>query len=260
MSRTARLVVFLVGAGCLGAMMVLAFLDLPSVGSTFHPYRDRAVAAAVAQRTSNVVASVNFDLRGLDTLGEETIFFTSVIGAAVLLRPAAGERKRRSPEGRTLEAVRLAGYLLLPVTLLVGVDVVTHGQVTPGGGFQGGLVLGTGLHLLYVTGSFGALERLRPVAAFELGEVAGAAAFAGLGVAGIAVGGSFLANVVPLGQFGQLFSAGTVPILNDVVGLEVGSGVMLLLASFLQQALVLVPEEDGEDGEGRAGGPAASRR
>jgi multicomponent Na+:H+ antiporter subunit B len=100
-------------------------------------------------------------------------------------------------------------------------------------------VLSSGLHLLYVAGSYRALERVRPEPLFEYGDALGAAAFAGLGVAGIATSGSFLANMLPLGQIGQLFSAGTVPVLNVAVGIEVGCGVMVLLARFLEQAIEL---------------------
>jgi multisubunit Na+/H+ antiporter MnhB subunit len=41
--------------------------------------------------SNNVVASVVFDYRGLDTLGEATILFTAVMGVLLLLRT----RKRR---------------------------------------------------------------------------------------------------------------------------------------------------------------------
>jgi multicomponent Na+:H+ antiporter subunit B len=231
---------FLVGAGCIGAMMLLAFFDMPRFGTSYHPYRDRAISATAAHVTPNAVSSVNFDQRAIDTLGEETIFFASVIGAAALLRMSRDEHEDRSPdEGRVLEATRLLGYLWLPLTLVVGLDVVAHGHLTPGGGFQGGVVLATGLHLLYVTGSYPALQRMRSVRAYDYVEAFGAAAFAGLGVAGLGVAGSFLYNALPLGSYGQLFSTGTVPVLNGIVAVEVGAGVMVLLAQFLEQAILL---------------------
>lgn len=246
MNRGGRLLAFFLGAVGVGTMMLLAFLDLPHFGSSFHPYRDRAVSAAVAHVTANVVSAVNFDQRGFDTLGEDTIFFGSVLGAAALLRQSKQERSRRVEGGSVLDAVRLLGYLWLPVTLVVGVDVVAHGHLTPGGGFQGGVVLATGMHLLYVTGSYEALERLRPVALFEYGDATGIVAFAGLGFAALGIAGSFLYNVIPWGDasdFGQLVSAGTVAVLNAAVGLEVGAGVMVLLAHFLEQAIEIAETE-----------------
>lgn len=237
-----RLVLFATGATGVAALAVLAILRLPSFGGTYHPYRTHAIGAAVLHHTANVVSSINFDQRGLDTLGEESILLASVIGAAVLLRPGKEETERRSLSGgRMLESTRLIGYLLMPITLVVGLDVIAHGHLTPGGGFQGGVVLGTGIHLLYVAGSYTALERIRPVGAIEWGEAVGAAAFACLGIAGLLVAGAFLANIIPTGTFGQLFSAGTVPVLNGAVGVEVASGVAILLAKFLEQAIQVRP-------------------
>src|SRR5690242_11580298 len=164
MSRRVRLLVFLVGGGGVAVLLTAAFLAMPPFGRTEHPYRDLAVPAAVQHVTANVVSAVNFDQRAVDTFGEETILIAAVVGTAALLRPAREETERRIPDtGRSLQSTRLAGYLLLPVTLMIGLDVVGHGQLTPGGGFQGGVVLATGLHLLYVAGSYPALDRLRPL-------------------------------------------------------------------------------------------------
>ncbi|HEU5033482.1 MAG TPA: MnhB domain-containing protein [Mycobacteriales bacterium] len=240
MSRTARM--WLLGLGLIGVGVcyALAALDLPSFGSTFHPYRDMAVPAAVAHGAANAVTSIVFDQRGLDTLVEEIILFGSVIGAVALLRPSREEQEHGpSPMGRVLEPTRLLGYVMLPTTLVIGVDVVTHGHLTPGGGFQGGVILATGLHLLYVAGSYQALDRLRPVALFEHGEAIGAAGFAILGIAGILTSAAYLTNMLSYGTLGQMFSAGTVPILNAIVGVEVASGVIVLLARFFDQAVLL---------------------
>ena len=238
MSPRVRLVLFLVAATAVALLFVAAAIDLPPFGGTVHPYRDAAVAAGAVHATANIVSAVNYDQRALDTLGEETILLGSVVGAVALLRPSDEERERTVVrESRPLEAVRLVGHLVLPVTLLVGVDLVVHGAITPGGGFQGGVVLGTAVHLLYLAGRYRALERLRPVPLFDAGEALGTGTFVVLGLAGIAAGGAFLANVLPVGTFGSLLSSGTVPLLSAAVGLEVGSGVVVLLTAFFEQAL-----------------------
>jgi len=240
MTRRARMVLLAVGAAGVAVLFGLAFARMPAFGGVVHLYRDLAVKAAVAHRTANVVSAVNFDQRALDTLGEETILIGSVAGAAVLLRPSEDEAQGSPPAtGRTLEVTRLAGYLLLPVTLIVGFSVIAHGHLTPGGGFQGGVVLATGLHLLYVTGSYRALGRLRPLDLYDAGDAVGAALFAALGLAGIAVAGEFLANVVHQGTFGELVSAGTVPLLSIAVGVEVSCGMVVLLAHFLDQEMAV---------------------
>jgi multicomponent Na+:H+ antiporter subunit B len=227
-------------------LFALAVFDLPHFGAAYHPYRDAAVPAAVSHVTSNVVSSINFDLRGLDTLGEESILLASVVGAAVLLRPADDE-VLRAPRtgGRPLDGTRLFGYLFLPVTLMIGLLTVAHGALTPGGGFQGGVVLGTGIHLLYVAGTYRALERVRPLDVFEFGEALGAGAFACFGIATALASTAFLRNVLPLGGFGDLYSSGSVLLLSCAVGVEVASGVVVLLAHFLDQAIA-VRSAEGE--------------
>lgn len=237
---------FLLAGGALATVLVLGLLRLPAFGGSDHPYRDAAVKAGVAHNTANIVSSVNFDQRGFDTFGEESIFLASVIGVSVLLRKADDEKESAGlAPGRVLDATRLGGYVLLPVTIVIGFDVVTHGALTPGGGFQGGVVLATGMHLLYVSGRYRTLDRLRPVTLFEWGEAFGAAAFACLGIAGLLVAGAFLINFLPTGTFGDLLSAGTVPVLNGVVGIEVASGVMVLLAKFLEQAILIRKDPSG---------------
>lgn len=234
MSRGARFVVFGIGGLALLALLVTVSWQLPEFGSTAHPYRDQAVPAAVARQTSNAVSSVNFDQRALDTLGEETILLGSVLGAVSLLRRGREERPRRPPErGHELQAIQLAGYLILGVTLLTGINVIAHGTITPGGGFQGGVVVGTGIHLVYVAGSYPALRRVRPLAWCEITEAAAAATFVLVGIAGLVVAGGFLANFLPHGRFSELNSGGTVALLNIAVGAEVAAGVVVLLAQFL---------------------------
>ncbi|HZC71289.1 MAG TPA: MnhB domain-containing protein [Jatrophihabitans sp.] len=240
MNRTVRIWLFAIGALAIGTCLVIAFVGMPSFGSTFHPYRDMAIRAAVHHATANAVGSVNFDQRSLDTLGEEIILLASVVGVAALLRPAGDERESGpSPHARVLEPTRLLGYVMLPLVLVIGADVVTHGHVTPGGGFQGGVVVASGVHLLYVAGSYRALERLRPIPLFEAGEALGAAAFACIGIVGVVSASAFLLNTIGQGSFGGLFSAGTIPLLNGAVGLEVASGIIVLIAKFLDQAILL---------------------
>ena len=62
-----------------------------------------------------------------------------------------------------------------------------------------------------------------------------------IGLLGMAAGTAFLDNVLPLGRLGSIFSAGTVPVINLSVGLEVAAGLVLLLTNFLQQTIVIRP-------------------
>ncbi|ORW08631.1 MnhB domain-containing protein [Mycobacterium kyorinense] len=245
MNRGVRTALFLAGAGGLAVLLWLSFGQLPAFGQARHLYRDLAVPAAFSRATANVVASVNFDQRALDTMGEETILLGSVTGVMALLRPAVEEREYNAPgRGAALDATRLVGYLMLPVTIALGIDIVVHGHLTPGGGFQGGVVLAAGLHLLYITGSFRALDRLRPLNVFDIGEALGAAAFVAIGLAGMLVGGVFFVNLLPSGTMGNLFSSGSVVLLNVAVGVEVACGMTVLLGQFLAQEITVARRSD----------------
>jgi len=58
-------------------------------------------------------------------------------------------------------------------------------------------------------------------------------------VAAMISGSAFLANVLPLGRVGDLFSAGTLPVLNLSIGIAVAAGFVLILSEFLEQTLAI---------------------
>jgi multicomponent Na+:H+ antiporter subunit B len=234
-----------VGGAGLAALLVAACFGLPAFGGDSHPYGDRVVQESLAHRTANTIASVNFDQRAFDTLGELTILFAAVLGCVVLLRQTRDEHRARPEPADVAPPVRRYALLVLPVALLTGLYVVAHGQLSPGGGFQGGVVAATALHLLYLGADYRALERVRPVGLYEAGDAVAVCAYLVTGVAALLGGTAFLANtLLPYGTFNTLSSGGTVPLLNAAVGMEVACAVVVLLARFLDQA-VEIEEESG---------------
>jgi multicomponent Na+:H+ antiporter subunit B len=239
--------VFLAAAAVAGGLLVWGLTGLPSFGVYPGPYGDVLNQVAVGERkATNVVAAVTFDYRGVDTMGEEYILFAAVVGVAVLLRaqrdeveepPDEDAADRRAPG--TSNAVRVLGLALLGPVVLFGLYVVAHGHLTPGGGFQGGVVLATGALVVYLSGEYVTLRKVRPVALIDLAESSGAGGYVAVGLLGLAAGAAFLQNVLPLGQPGALPSAGTIPLINVAVGLEVAGGMVLLVSEFLEQTLVL---------------------
>lgn len=247
MSPAARRWMFLIGALGIALMFAWAFAGLPAFGVYRGPYGDIIMDVALRQRhVWNAVAAVTFDYRGFDTLGEEFILFTAAVGLALLLR-ARRDEEEESPEDRALDRhppdtsdpVRVVGLLLVAPSVLFGLYVVAHGHLSPGGGFQGGVVLATALLLVYLTGQFVRFESLSPTALVESAEATGAAAYALMGVGGLIVVGVFLQNFLPLGKAGDLFSAGMIPVINAAVGLEVSASFILILDEFLDQAITV---------------------
>jgi multicomponent Na+:H+ antiporter subunit B len=250
MSPRVRLWLVLAGGAGLAALLVAACLDLPDFGGDRHPYGDRAVRASLAHRAANTIASVNFDQRAFDTLGEMSILFAAVLGCVVLLRQTRDEHRARPEPADVERPVRRYALLVLPVALLTGLYVVAHGQLSPGGGFQGGVVAATSLHLLYLGADYRALERVRPLGAYEAGDALAASAYVVTGLAGLLAGTAFLANtLLPYGTFNTLSSGGTVPLLNAVIGMEVACAAVVLLARFLDQAVEIVEDREKEPEE-----------
>jgi multicomponent Na+:H+ antiporter subunit B len=128
--------------------------------------------------------------------------------------------------------------LLVPFTVLLAVYITAHGHLTPGGGFQGGVIGATALLLVYIGGEYMALRRVRPLTLVEVAKASGAGAFVLIGIGGILFAAAFLDNFLPVRAPGELVSAGTIPLLSFAVGLEVAGGFVLLLSEFLDQLLI----------------------
>jgi multicomponent Na+:H+ antiporter subunit B len=122
--------------------------------------------------------------------------------------------------------------------LVLGGYVVTHGHLTPGGGFQGGVILAAALLLVYAAGQLVGLERVRPIDLVEATEATGAVAFALVALGGLVFSGALLANFLATGTLGDLLSAGTIPVLSVATGVEVTAALTLILSELLDQTLV----------------------
>ena len=124
MTRRFRIGFFALSAGGLAALLLWAVAGLPDFGHYHHAYGRLLNSVAVGERhATNVVTATVFDYRGFDTLGEEFILFTSVVGVALLLRDVREER-RRPPDRVLSDAVRLAGAGFSAALLVLGLYVV----------------------------------------------------------------------------------------------------------------------------------------
>ena len=227
-----------------------AALNLPPWGSYRGPYGDTIARLSVYERhATDIVNAINYDYRGFDTLGEEFILFTAVLGVSMLLRREEGAPTR--PAGKLTDSAGLSAavrFINIPAlfgTTVFGFYIGLHGQLTPGGGFQAGVILASGVVLFYVCENTEAFCRITSHAAVEVIEAIGAGAYALIGIAPLLLGLPFLCNFIPLGTTGDVFSAGTIALISACVGVEVTAAFLLVIYTYLQEIVTgALPEED----------------
>jgi len=144
---------------------------------------------------------------------------------------SVGSRRRSRHEEREDGSILGSSvHLFFPLLLTLGLYIILHGHLTPGGGFQGGVILAGAffLPLLAIPG------RSVDHAGLAIIEGFAGAAFIIIGLVALFQGHAFLQPLLAHGRLGHLFSAGSLPLLYIAVGLKVGaelSGLMANLAN-----------------------------
>jgi multicomponent Na+:H+ antiporter subunit B len=210
----------------------------PAFGHFHGAYGELLNRIAVPQRHStNVVTAIVFDYRGFDTMGEELILFASVVGVVLLLRDM------RQPSGSQVDpvasdAIRLFGLIMVAVLLVIGLWLVAFGLVTPGGGFQGGVVVAGAIVVVFLAAGYRPWRRFGREGLLDPFEGGGAAAYVAVGLAALVAGAPFLHNLLGGGRTGTLVSGGSMSLLNLAVAIEVAAANLVLYTEFLESYLV----------------------
>jgi multicomponent Na+:H+ antiporter subunit B len=254
MNSVARRSLFGIFGAALLAFLCWGMTGLPPFGSFPGAYGELLNHVAVKERhVLNVVTAVIFDYRGFDTLGEEFILFASVTGVLLLMRHEESDEEeacvpqpRRGPKPAVLDPsatdlTRFSSFVFIGALVTFGVYVVLTGHLSVGGGFQGGVIIFSAWLLVLLAYGSDVLERCASKTVLEWFEAAGAGGYALAGCLGLLLGKTFLENVLPLGQTGQLLSSGTILVINCAVGTEVTAGFVLLLAEFVRPIEKEVP-------------------
>ena len=215
------------------ALLGVAFLTL-AAGYAPDPVLNRTAgyyARNVAQDigAQNVVTAIIITWRGLDTLGEVTVLFlTAAIVGLVLAQSKAPKGASGSGFLPSGELLTTGTRMLIPLIALLGAYVLANGHLSPGGGFQGGAILASGVLLMLLAD---------PARRFGHGLIARIESVSGLiyvliGLAGMALAGGFLdTGFLPLGRFGAMLSAGAIPLISVLIGLKVGAEFSSILES-----------------------------
>jgi multisubunit Na+/H+ antiporter MnhB subunit len=142
---------------------------------------------------------------------------------------------RRELESRPEMTVMIRTIIrsLLPIVLVFGMYILTYGHLTPGGGFQGGMILVGAVMSFYLAFGYESLRRMRDED-LDIAEHIGALTYVLIGIVGVMIGVAFLSNVFRGGVPGTLLSGGIIPILNFVVGFKVAAGTLIVLLILLE--------------------------
>lgn len=241
MNRTFRLGLFGIAALGFGALLLWSVAGLPDFGHYHWPYGNVLNELALPQRhATNTVTAIVFDYRGFDTFGEELILFASVVGVSLLLRK--GDEKHVPPDIVRSDGIRALAGVVSVLVMLLGLWVVAFGLVTPGGGFQGGVVLAAAFVLIHLAAGYRYYHAITPHSPLEMVEAFGAGAFGVLGFIGIVYSGSYLGNFLGIGNAGSLYSGGSMALLNWATGIEVCAAMVVMFTEFLKIYAIPVPE------------------
>lgn len=147
-------------------LLLLAVSFLPPVGHAAKPDNNEVSARYIEkglQETGavNIVTGMILDYRAFDTLGESHVLFVAAVTVFVLLRTGKGgqEENDRIYEPKNDTILQKAAFILVPMIMIFGIYVILNGHLSPGGGFSGGAIVGSGLILYLNAFGFAKTER-----------------------------------------------------------------------------------------------------
>jgi len=190
----------------------------------------QAIQQAAIEQTgsANIVTAVVLGYRGIDTLVELSILFAAATAGGLVL---GQHHSKPASEEQAGFIFRAASDLLFPLLIVAGLYIVLHGHLSPGGGFQGGVILAAAFFLPVLA------RPSQPLKHSTLSIVEGLAGttFIVIGLLGLIDGGAFLQPLLDKGVAGELLSAGSLPLLYLAVGLKVGAELAGLLSMLNQE-------------------------
>lgn len=120
----------------------------------------------------------------------------------------------------TSRIVKTISRTIIPFIFLFGVYMILFGHISPGGGFQGGVIVAMGVILAIVAYGEDIIERYKTE--ISLIEILGVAFFIIIGLFGIFIGKSFFSSL------------NAIWILNIIIGVKVCSGIVLFYMLFIR--------------------------
>lgn len=211
---------------------------LPVFGNAGNPDNNEVSARYIEkglQETGavNIVTGMILDYRAFDTFGESCVLFIASCCVLVLLRidgASKDEHMRKRMEEAAYDRLyepkndiilQKCACVLVPLILVFGIYIVLNGHLSPGGGFSGGAVLGSGLILYLNAFGFKKTERFFTEKVYRRTTLCALTFYCVAKSYSFFTGANHLESGIPLGTPGAILSSGLILPLNICVGLVV---------------------------------------
>ena len=130
--------------------------------------------------------------------------------------------------------IRTITRVLVPFIQLFGLYIIVHGPVSPGGGFQGGVVVGSSMILVALAYGLDKAETMANHSNRIIMDCVGSLVYAGIGLIGIAAGGMFLQyGIIPLPFPPARINSLMIFLIGSAIGVHI---MALVLSLFLHTA------------------------
>ena len=178
----------------------------------------------------NIVTGMILDYRAFDTFGESCVLFAASCCVLFLLRvdrdddphsAAVEEMNDRHYEPRNDVLLQKTADFLVPLILIFGIYVVLNGHLTPGGGFSGGAIIGSGLILYLTAHGFEKTQRFMNEKVVKVLTVCALLFYCFAKSYSFYTGANHLESFISAGTPGDILSAGLIVYLNICVGIVV---------------------------------------
>ena len=179
-----------------GGLLFVGVSDLPVWGDPLSPVNQNVSSYYVENayhdtKVPNLVTAVLADYRGFDTMFETCVVFIAMLGIFMLLKK---DRLPKETEDQTNDSliVQVSARFMVPFIQLFGLYVIAHGHHSPGGGFQGGVILGASLILLAMGYNMEVVKKYLSIKNMLAYAAIGVLIFAGWGVVPVLLKSNFL--------------------------------------------------------------------
>lgn len=216
----------------LSGLLVLSILNilLQNISSKIHTAGDELLKLNANEGVANAVTTVVVYFRGFDTLGEIAVLFIASLGIGLMLN----SNIQCDIKAQSNFMLKTASKLLFPIIMLFGVYVMIYGHLSPGGGFQGGVIIASGVLLLLIAYkdyevSYSVIATLETFAGIS---------YVFIGLIGLFVLDRFLGNFLShdMQEMGMLISGGIIPIIYIIIGVKVGSEMSIIVQNLLKRS------------------------